>query len=154
MSVPAGAAGGCGVRQRSYSAGRGVLVACWLAVGARALLVLGLLALPLAWVRHEVWGYLYLAVVPVFVLIWGIYLAFALALRCPACGRRFLIESRDLKHPAARRARYCDYWGTVVSDVIRYGQFACMYCGATCRVGHWGRSARRTPVERMPRGPM
>ncbi len=146
MNVSAGAPAGCGGPLQSYPASRRVLVACWLAVSARTLLVFGVLALPLAWVRADAWEYLYLAVLPVFVLIWGIYLGFSLTLRCPACGRRFLIEPRDPKRPAARSMRYCDSWGTVVSDVIRGRQFACMYCGANCRIAPSERSARGTPV--------
>jgi len=142
----AGAAAGRGGLLQIHSASRRLLVTCWLAVSARALLVFGVLALPLAWVRADAWEYLYVALVTVFVLIWEIYLALALTLRCPACGRCFLVEPRGAKPPGARRARYCDNWGTVVRDVIRGRQCACMHCGAHCRIAHSERYPRRTPV--------
>jgi len=140
------AAAVCGELLQTHSASRRLLVACWLAVSVRALLVLGVLALPLAWIRADAWEYLYVALLTVFVPIWGIYLALAVTLRCPACGRRLLVESREPKHPSARRARYCDSWGTVVRDVLRSRQCVCMYCGAHCRITHSERCVRRTPV--------
>jgi DNA-directed RNA polymerase subunit RPC12/RpoP len=61
-------------------------------------------------------------------------LILAAALRCPACGRRFLVERHGQRHPHARWVPPFSFCGTVISDVVRRGEFTCMYCAGRCRV--------------------
>jgi hypothetical protein len=112
---------------------RVVLGACWLAIIVRVLLVVGLIALPVAIVSVSIWEFVYVIVLAIFVVTMAAYLGFAFTLRCPACRRRFLMESGP-KHLAVRKAPHFGYWGTMVWGVVRSRQFICMYCGALCRV--------------------
>jgi hypothetical protein len=98
------------------------------------LLVVGLIATPVALASYAVWEWVYLVVLSAFVVLMAAYIGLAFTLRCPGCTRRFLVESRGGKHPAARKAQHLGHWGTVVLDIIRHRQFTCMYCGALCRV--------------------
>jgi hypothetical protein len=116
-----------------YTASRFVLAACWLALVVRVLLVVALIALLVAIVSVSIWKFVSVIVLALFVVTMAAYLGFAFTLRCPACRRRFLMESGP-KHSAARRAQHSGYWGTVVWDVVRRRQFICMYCGALCQV--------------------
>lgn len=111
-----------------------VLTACWLALGVRAVLVLGLLAIPLVLVSQALGEYIYVGVLGAFVITMGVYMILAAGLRCPACGRRFLVERHGQRHPDARRVPPFSLWGTVISDVIRRREFTCMYCSVRCRV--------------------
>lgn len=117
----------------AYIVSRFVLVACWLAIVVQVLLVVGLFALPFAIVSLSLWELVYVIVLAIFVVAMAAYLGFAFTLRCPACRRRFLMESGP-KHSAARKAQHFGYWGTVVWDIVRSRQFICMYCGALCQV--------------------
>ncbi len=116
-----------------YSVSRFVFAACWLAIVVRVLLVVGLIALLVAMVSVSIWESVYVIVLAIFVVTMAAYLGFALTLRCPACRRRFLMESGP-KHSAARRAQHFGYWGTVVWDIVRNRHFICMYCGVLCQV--------------------
>lgn len=115
-------------------ASRLALVACWLAVLVRVFLVLGLIAIPVAFVSYAVWEWIYMIGLGAFVVLMGAYIGLAFTLRCPSCRRRVLVESRRGKHPAARKARHLGHWGTLVRDIIRQRQFICMHCGALCAV--------------------
>ena len=58
-----------------------------------------------------------------------VYIPFAFSLKCPACSRRFLIQSDELKHEDARTKWRLNYWAFVVVDVLLRDSFVCMYCG-------------------------
>jgi hypothetical protein len=77
----------------------------------------------------------------VFVILLCLFLASALAycflalsLRCPSCGRRFLVEWLGPKHPNARRLFGMDHWASAIVDVLRRGHCSCMHCGSTISV--------------------
>lgn len=110
------------------------LVACWLAIVVRGLLIIGFITIPLAYADYAVWEWIYVMVLAGCVALMGAYALLAFTLRCANCRRRFLVESRMGKHPQARRARPLGHWGTVVRDIVRQRQFVCMHCGALCRV--------------------
>jgi hypothetical protein len=63
-----------------------------------------------------------------------VYCLLALSLRCPSCGRRFLVEWFGPKHPNAHRLSGMDHWASAVVDVLRRGYCSCMHCGTTIRV--------------------
>src|SRR5438874_7819831 len=109
------------------------IVACWLAVLVRVVLVLGLIAMPIALASTTGWAWIEDMILGVFIIPMAAYMALAFTLRCPSCRRCFLVEPRA-KHPTARKIGHLDHWGTVVRDVLRQRQFTCMYCGAPCRV--------------------
>ncbi len=115
-------------------ASRLALVACWLAVVVRVLLVGGLIATPIAFASYAVWEWIYIVVLGPIVVLMAAYMGLAFTLRCPVCHRRFLVEAWGAKHPAARKAQYLGHWGTVVTDILRKHQFTCVYCGSLCRV--------------------
>lgn len=123
-----------GVTGQDPVASRLALVACWVAVLVRVVLVIGVIAIPVAFASYAIWEYIYLTVLGAFVVLMGAYIGLAFTLRCPHCRRRFLVESRGGRHPAARKAEHLGYWGTLVRDTIRDHQFTCMHCGALCRV--------------------
>jgi DNA-directed RNA polymerase subunit RPC12/RpoP len=111
------------------------LVACWLAVLVRVLLVVGLIGVPVAFLIDAVEEWIYLFVLGPFVFLMAAYIGLAFTLRCPACRRRFLVESRGSKHPEARKAQPFSHYSTMVLDIIGHRRFTCMYCGILCRVG-------------------
>lgn len=49
--------------------------------------------------------------------------------RCPHCGRLFLIETWESKHPSASKRNGVNYFGSVIIDVLLLKKFTCMYCG-------------------------
>jgi DNA-directed RNA polymerase subunit RPC12/RpoP len=57
------------------------------------------------------------------------YFLLALNLRCPACNRRFLLQTIGVKHPSARTILGMDHWASNVIDVVRTAELTCMYCG-------------------------
>lgn len=120
---------------RAPGVSRLALVACWLAVLIRVLLVVGLVTTPVVFASSAVWEWIYLFVLGSFVVLMAAYMGLAFSLRCPACRRRFLVESRGATHPEARKAQPLSRWGTMVLDIIRHRQFTCMYCGILYRVG-------------------
>jgi len=74
--------------------------------------------------------------ISVFFLFLVVALSYALiayGLRCPSCGRRFLLESAGAKHSNARRTFGMDHWASAIVDVFRKGHCLCMYCGAKIR---------------------
>jgi hypothetical protein len=124
------------------------VVACWLAVAVRVVLVLGLIAISIvgliaisiAFATHpagtwdwRTWDWMYDIVLGVFIIPMLVYIALAFTLRCPSCRRCVLVE-RGKKHPASRKMGHLGYWGTVVRDILRERQFTCMHCGTPCRV--------------------
>lgn len=113
---------------------RCLLVACWMAIVARLLLVAVLIAIVLTFVYFEAGQLLYLVSLAALVAVWGTYFLLALALRCPDCRRRILVESRHPKHPNARKEEHFGHWGTLVWAVVRRRDFTCMHCGTPCRV--------------------
>jgi DNA-directed RNA polymerase subunit RPC12/RpoP len=110
-----------------------LLRASWLAVVARILLIAGLITTPVALLNYELWEFLYLMFLAAFAVVMTVYLGLALVLKCPDCGKRFLIESTEPKHPAARRAKHFDHWGTLVLSIMRNREFTCMHCGSLYR---------------------
>ena len=112
-----------------------LLLACWLAILARIFLIVGLITTPVAMISYEIWELLYVLSLGIFLLVMGAYTGLAFALRCPNCGRRVLIESKEPKHSGARKADHLDYWGTVVWSVVRHQEFSCMHCGMIYRPG-------------------
>jgi hypothetical protein len=77
-----------------YATSKMVLLASWLAVIVPAVLVVGLTATPIALLSPQVWEVVYIAVLGTVVVVMSAYMVLAVTLRCPACRRRFLIESR------------------------------------------------------------
>lgn len=118
----------------TLSRGRLLRVACWLDVVVRIVLVVGLLSTLLALVDYYAWETWYVVELAGFVTIWAIYVALTLALRCPGCQSRFLLESWRPKHPSARKLPDFDYHGSAVRDVICDRRITCMYCGRAWRV--------------------
>src|SRR5262249_19833423 len=110
-----------------------LLLACWLAILARIFLILGLITTPVAIISDAIWEVLYVLSLGIFLLVMGANTGLAFVLRCPNCGRRVLIESKEPKHSAARKADHLDYWGTVVWSVVRHQKFSCMHCGIIYR---------------------
>jgi predicted RNA-binding Zn-ribbon protein involved in translation (DUF1610 family) len=110
-----------------------LLLACWLAILARIFLIVGLVTTPVAIISHEIWELLYVLSLGIFLLVMGAYTGLAFVLRCPNCGRRVLIESKEPKHSGARKAHQLDCWGTVVWNVVRHQEFSCMHCGMIYR---------------------
>jgi len=106
-----------------------LFLACWLAIFARIITIVGLIATPIVILNYEIWELLYVALLGIFAIVMAVYIGFAFVLRCPRCGNRFLVEPSGAKHPAARRAEHLDYWGTVVWNVVRGQEFTCMHCG-------------------------
>jgi hypothetical protein len=117
------------VNALSKTTKKAVLLASWLAVLARILVIVALIGTVVAVLHYEIWTLLYLVLLSAVVVVWGGYLGLAISLRCPACRQHFFIEKRGPKHAAARKAQYFDYWGTTVLDIIRRREFTCMYCG-------------------------
>ena len=111
-----------------------LLLACWLTVLARVILIVGLIATPVAILSYSIWELLYVLTLGIFLFVMGAYTGLAFVLRCPNCGRRVLIESKEPKHSAARKAEHLDYWGTVVWSVVRHQEFTCMHCGVLYRL--------------------
>src|SRR5206468_2789681 len=109
-----------------------------------------LLIMPLALVGVRGVPALYEAILGSSIALQFAYLALAATLRCPACRRRFLIESRGPKHPAPRRAPF-GYWGTTVWDMLTRRRWTCMYCGTTCSVRRMG-AAPRVPSQPVANG--
>jgi uncharacterized Zn-finger protein len=64
-----------------------------------------------------------------FLLSVVLWVTLSLSLRCPNCGRRFLLELPGEKHAEARKITGLTFWATVVIDVLRNKNFVCMYCG-------------------------
>jgi hypothetical protein len=112
-----------------------ILVACWLALFVRAVIVVGLLVLPVALVHRRLWEGLYAGLLAIISAAFLAYLGLVVTLRCPACQKPFLIERTGEQHPLARKGPHLDYWGTTVLDIVRGGGFTCMYCGTRHRVG-------------------
>ena len=110
-----------------------LLLACWLAILARIFLIVGLITTPVAIISYEIWELLYVLSLGIFLLVMGAYTGLAFVLRCPNCGRRVLIESKEPKHSGAQKADHLDYWGTVVWSVVRHQAFSCMHCGMIYR---------------------
>lgn len=75
-----------------------------------------------------------LAFCSIVVLIFAalVYLALAIYLKCPACSRRFLIQTYEPKSDKARTKWNMDYWTFVVIDTLFRRSFVCMYCGTKC----------------------
>jgi len=121
------------VPSQEATASRLALVACWLAVVVRIVLVVGIVTLPIAFASSTIWNWIHEIVLALFVVLMGAYIGLAFTLRCPNCRRRFLVERRD-RHAAAKKAEHLGHWGTVVHDVLRQRHFTCMYCGVLCRV--------------------
>jgi hypothetical protein len=107
-----------------------LLLACWLAVLARVILIVGLITAPVAIISYEIWEFLYVLTLGIFLLVMGAYTGLAFVLRCPNCSRHVLIESKEPKHSAARKAEHLDYWGTVVWSVVRHQNLPA--CIAAC----------------------
>ncbi len=120
--------------RRAYPNPRRVVLAAWLALGTGLSIIAGLLTLPVAWLRTEVWEPLYVTVISLVVLAWGTYLTLAATLRCPGCGQRFLLGSRGPRRPAARKAWNSDGLEMLVSEIIFYHEFTCGECGARWRL--------------------
>lgn len=116
-----------------YAISKMVLVACWLATLAINVLILGLVATPIAFLERSRWNVIYWASLGTSVILVVMYMGLAVTLRCPACRRRFLIEWPGPKHSAARKPPF-GHWGTTVRDVVTLHQFTCMHCGTLCRV--------------------
>ena len=112
-----------------------LFLACWLAILARIFLIVGLITTPVAIISYEIWELLYVLSLGIFLLLMGVHTGLAFVLRCPNCGRRVLIESKEPKHSAARKADHLNYWGTVVWSVMRHQEFSCMHCGVLYRPG-------------------
>jgi hypothetical protein len=110
------------------------LLACWFVVLGMTLPILALAATPIAFLSLGTWQVISYGVVAMTVIFIAVYMALAVTLRCPACRRRFLIESSGSKHPAALKRAHLGHWGTTVLDVTMRHQFVCMYCGTLCRV--------------------
>jgi len=117
----------------AYAISRMALLACWLALLAISVLILGLVATPIALLEGSSWDVIYSASLETSVILVVMYMALAVTLRCPACRRRFLIEWPGPEHSAARKPPF-RYWGTTVWDVVTLHQFTCMHCGTLCRV--------------------
>lgn len=49
--------------------------------------------------------------------------------KCQNCGRRFLVEHPGVKHSNAVKFGKMDYWSSAVIDILKNGEFTCMYCG-------------------------
>jgi hypothetical protein len=111
-----------------------LLLACWLTVLARVILIVGLIATPVAILSYSIWELLYVLTLGIFLFVMGAYTGLAFVLRCPNCSRRVLIESKEPKHSAARKAEHLNYWGTVVWSVVRHQEFTCMHCGVLYRL--------------------
>jgi hypothetical protein len=110
------------------------LLACWLVLLVTALLILALGAMAIALLSLGTWEVINRGLVVMIAILMAVYMAITMTLRCPACRRRFLIESRGLKHSAALKRPHFGHWGTTVLDVVQRHQFVCMYCGMLCRV--------------------
>lgn len=121
-----------GVGKLSKTVQKAVLLACSVAVLARILVISGLIGMFIVLIDVEVWSLLYLVLVSLVIVAWGGYLGFAMTLRCPACRRRFLIETRERKHGAARR-RSISIIGERRSSISAL-RIRLMYCGTMCRV--------------------
>jgi len=65
----------------------------------------------------------------VFILAGVVYLLLAIYLKCPACSRRFLIQTYAPKSDKARTKWKMDYGAFVVIDALSSRSFVCMYCG-------------------------
>jgi len=108
---------------------RRLLLACRLAIGIRLLLLFGILSFPLVLLSAALWNEIYLGVLATFAASMAVYMGLAATLKCPACKRRFLMES-DPPLPGARREEPFGVWGTMVWAIVRHREFSCMYCGA------------------------
>jgi hypothetical protein len=110
------------------------VLACWLVVLVIALLTFALVALPIALLSPQTWEVIDSGLLAMILVLMVAYMLLTMTLRCPACRRRFLIESSGPKHPAAPRRPHVGHWGTTVLEVLQRHQFVCMYCGTLCRL--------------------
>jgi hypothetical protein len=113
---------------------RRALAACWLALLARLVLVIGVLTVPAAFVRGDVWESIYLSVLAAFVLTWGASIALSLTVRCPRCRRRFLLPRPPWSRSAKGKTHHLQDPHTAVWDIVRVRNFVCGCCAATCGI--------------------
>jgi hypothetical protein len=112
-----------------------LFLACWLAILARIFLIVSLITTPVALISYGMWELLYVVQLGILVVVLVVYIGLAFVLRCPNCSKRLLVELMGPKHPAARKAKRLDYWGTIVWSVVRHQEFTCMHCGVSYRQG-------------------
>lgn len=127
-----------------------LLTLCWLTILTRVVVLGGLVMFAVACVNRWDLETLYITVGSMIVVTFASYLYLAYVLRCSSCGARFFINTGRAKHPAARKAKYGDYWGTLVLDILRHGHFVCVYCGTFFHVHDEG---DRGPGCQMGPGP-
>ena len=73
-------------------------------------------------------GYVSAVALPAFLLGMLLFFPMALALRCPACRRRVLIQPIKAVYSEAAD------WVSVAWKIVRKRQFTCMHCGTQCAV--------------------
>src|SRR5215813_8941951 len=69
-----------------------LFLACWLAIFARVIIIVGLIATPIVILNYEIWELLYVVLLGILAIVMAVYIGFAFVLRCPSCGNRFLVE--------------------------------------------------------------
>lgn len=116
-----------------------VRVAAWLAVTAWCVLAVLILQFGLAQFQslRGTWpfvGQVTLALLVAVVAFALSYLALAISIRCQSCGKRLFVEMPGPKYSEASRVLGMDHWASMVVNVVRQGQCACMYCGSITRV--------------------
>lgn len=112
-----------------------VLLACYLLMIAWVTLaVFALLFILYASDNSEILNTAFKTTLIVVVIAALSYVLLALRLHCPACNRRFLLQTPGPKHPSVRSLIGLDYWATSAMEVVLRGMFTCMYCGEKCIV--------------------
>ncbi len=117
-----------------YPQSRLIKIDAYSAVAAWGLLGLAIvLFLAAAALKVHIFGAI-IGAITAFMLAALIHLGFALAHKCPHCGKHPTIQGFAKLHPSVPTATGVDGWARVVVDVVRKQEFACMHCGTRFKV--------------------